>query len=148
MTSRYIPGLRRSKRSGAERGFTLVEVAVALFILGVTVVAMVEATSGTLRAQAGAERSREAVALAEWKMNHLAASSVDSLKQYLVTRRGEIALPPHRYVWQALVRPARGEDRLWEVAVRVEWDGGGHIGLESVLFRPDLPAARGREGTP
>lgn len=147
MRSRHIPGLRRSKSDGAERGFTLVEVAVAIFILGVAVVAMVEATSGTLRAQAGAERSREAVALAEWKMNHLAALPADSLKQYMVTRTGEIALPPRRYVWRALVRPARGGDRLWDVAVHVAWDGG-HVGLESVLFRPDLPAARGREGSP
>lgn len=145
MRFRSIPGPARLRRIAAEQGFTLVEVVVALVILGMAVVAMLEATSGTLRTQAAVERSREAVALAEWRMNHLAALPVESLTTFLVGRSGEVVLEERRYVWKAVVRPAGGGEHLLEAAVVLEWEGGS-VALETVLFRGDLGLLEGREG--
>lgn len=128
-----MPGPRRSTRSAAERGFTLVEAAVALLILGLAALAAVEAVGGALRTQAVAGRYREAVALAEWRLLALTAMPPDSLPHYQLPRAGAVTLPPHRYTWRAVVRPVDGAPRLWDGAVAVAWDGG-QVTLETMVY--------------
>lgn len=131
---RQIPGRLRSPCSGAERGFTLIEALVSLFIVSLAIVAMVQASARTLRTQASAERHLEAVALAETRLEAIALLPEDSLEWYADARSGEISLGLRRYVWRAIVRKEQ-DTRLWRAAVSIEWEAGD-FDLETVLFRP------------
>lgn len=134
MKSVPIPGPQRSMSGAGERGFTLLEVLVALAILGTTLVAALEVTGVTLRTQAAASRHIEAVALAEAKMNELVLLSSDSLEWYTVARSGTTALPPRQYEWSALVRQDAETPRLWHAAVAIDWPDG-RFDLETVFYR-------------
>ncbi len=120
---------------GTDRGFTLIEAVVSLFVLGLALVAALEFTARSLRTQAEAVRHLEAVALAEWRMNQLAAQPADSLPRYTVARRGATEIAARRYTWTVLARREPTEPELWRAAVRVEW-GRGEFDLETVLYRP------------
>ncbi|MDH3291127.1 MAG: prepilin-type N-terminal cleavage/methylation domain-containing protein [Gemmatimonadota bacterium] len=133
MRSRQILGRRRSACSGAERGFTLIEALVSLFIVSLAIVAMVQASARTLRTQASAERHLEAVALAESRLDAIALLPEDSLEGYADARSGEISLGLRRYVWRALVRKEQ-DTRLWRAAVSIEWEEGD-FDLETVFYR-------------
>jgi type II secretion system protein I len=130
---RQILGRRRSACSGAERGFTLIEALVSLFIVSLAIVAMVQASARTLRTQASAERHLEAVALAEWRLDAIAVLPDDSLEWYADVRSGQISLGLRRYVWHAIVRQQQ-DTRLWRAEVSIEWEEGD-FDLETVFFR-------------
>lgn len=115
-------------------GFTLVEALVALLVLGLAVTAAVEASALTMRTQVAAERHLEAVALADAKLNELAALPTAALASLTQPSSGELVLPPHRYAWRAAVRRDTASPTLWHAAVSVEW-AGGTFDLETVLYR-------------
>jgi prepilin-type N-terminal cleavage/methylation domain-containing protein len=122
----------------ARRGFTLLEAAVAVAIVGMISVGALAAFSADLRA---AQRSQEvlpASALAEERLAALElaeptrlAMLPDSLK------RGRFAPPFERYEWMATASPVRGERYLYDFTVRVQWDSGGAaFTLARRRFRP------------
>jgi len=123
----------RSASPLAERGFTLLEVLVAIVILGTAIAATIEASSLTLRTQAAALRQREATAVAEWKMEELATLGPDSLEVLGAGASGEVALAT-LYRWSVRTAREPGAAVLWRVAVLVEWPGG-HVALETLLRR-------------
>ena len=134
MASPWRRGLQRLKRRDASGGFTLLEAVVALAILGVVLVAALEAAGQALRTQAVAQRHVEAVGLAESKMNALVASPLDSLGWYSTTRSGRNALASNSYTWRVITRQDPEAPQLWEAAVLIEWDGG-EFDLETTFYR-------------
>lgn len=143
MRSRSIPGPVRRASAGSEGGFTLLEVIVAIVVLGVAVAATNHSVGLGLRAQGAVRGHLEAVALAETRMNELILLPRDSLPGYRVPREGGFAPPHEEFRWQALVRPDSASPRLVRAAVRVEWPGGSYS-LETAVYRPDrLPALTG-----
>jgi Tfp pilus assembly protein PilV len=130
---RQIPGPARSTWYDTERGFTLVEAVVSLFIASLAIVVMVQASARTLRSQAAAERHVEAVAVADARLDAILLLPEDSLEEYADGRSGEVLLGRRGYVWRATVL-REGDTRLWRANVSVEW-GDGDFGVETVFFR-------------
>jgi Tfp pilus assembly protein PilV len=130
---RQIPGLARSTWHAAERGFTLVEAVVALFVASLAIVVMVQSSARTLRSQAAAERHVEAVAVADAQLDAILLLPEDSLEAYADGRSGEVLLGRRGYVWRATVQQ-EGHTRLWRANVSVEW-GEGDFAVETVFFR-------------
>jgi prepilin-type N-terminal cleavage/methylation domain-containing protein len=130
--------------AGGERGFTLVEAVVALFILGLAVVAMEQAAGRAVGVQAAAARRLEAVSVADWKLNELAALPSESLAQFRLPRSGVVELGPRRYHWQSSVRRQDEASALWEASVAVAWDRG-RVDLRTLFYRP--PERRGPGGS-
>ncbi|HEX8455392.1 MAG TPA: prepilin-type N-terminal cleavage/methylation domain-containing protein [Longimicrobium sp.] len=124
------------------RGFTLVEAAVALLLLGVALVPLLQSVTAGVRSEGDLAARLNAVPLAESRMEELSLLPLDSLGFYLTTRRGTFAPPFARYRWSALLRPAAGSPALVQAAVRVEWEGGAYS-LETFFHRPGmLPQVR------
>ncbi|UCF18647.1 MAG: prepilin-type N-terminal cleavage/methylation domain-containing protein [Gemmatimonadota bacterium] len=122
-------------RGGAESGFTLVEALVALAIFALGLATAFEVSSRTLRAQAAAERHREAVALADWKMNELSTLPPELLLQYREAQAGEVTLSRRRYRWRAIARPEANAPQFWHAAVRIDWEASD-FEVETILYRP------------
>jgi len=117
----------------AERGFTLVEALVALRSVGLAIGAAIEAVRLVLHTQASVLHQREAVAVAEWKLNELGTFDRDSLATLAAGRSGEVDLHT-RYQWRAMAIPEPGSRVLWRAAVVVDW-GDGDLALETLLWR-------------
>ena len=98
------------------RGFTLIEVMVALVIVGLAMVALV-ATSGHFTRQSSELRDRT---VAQWvATNRLAEYRLDRAFPETGTATGEVEQMGRRWIWRALVSPAPGEDDLRRVDVAV-----------------------------
>ncbi|HEY0151362.1 MAG TPA: prepilin-type N-terminal cleavage/methylation domain-containing protein [Longimicrobium sp.] len=119
------------------RGFTLVEAAIALLLLGVALVPLLQSVTAGVRSEGDLAATLNAVPLAESRMEELSLLPPDSLSFYFNTRRGTFAPPFARYRWSTLLRPVSGSPALVQAAVRVEWDGGGYS-LETYFHRPEL----------
>jgi prepilin-type N-terminal cleavage/methylation domain-containing protein len=119
------------------RGFTLVEAAIALLLLGVALVPLLQSVTAGVRSEGDLAATLNAVPLAESRMEELSLLPADSLSFYFSARRGTFAPPFARYRWSALLRPAAGSPALVQAAVRVEWEGGGYS-LETYFHRPEL----------
>lgn len=135
MRSSSTAGPRRSRSGSAERGFTLVEVAVALLVLGLSILGAVQATSGVLHVRNDLPRYAHASSLAEQKLHELALASPDSLSRHGRSAWREVRLPPHGYRWRTTVRPDPRSPGLWRVAAEVAWTEEV-FRLETVLYRP------------
>lgn len=122
-------------RARAEAGFTLVEALVALAILSLAVVAALETASRTLGTQAAAARHLEAVALADARLNALAALPADQLAGRVGSEAGTVELDSRSYSWRSRLRRGEAAPELWTAAVRVSWEGG-EFDLETTLYRP------------
>lgn len=128
-------------RGARAPGFTLVEVAAALVIVGFASVAMIGALGEALRAQRRAEGHLTAMVLADAKLAELAALPDDSLARADST--GGFAPPFARYRWRWAVRRPRDERSIVQARVTVEWPGGSYD-LGTLLHREDaalLPLA-------
>jgi general secretion pathway protein I len=123
------------------RGFTLLETVVALAIVGLAVVAALEAFGAELRTSARAHRALESEALAGERLARLrllAAEELASLSDSMA--RGRFPTPFADYQWAADAAPVLGEPELYEVSVRVTWDDG-HYGLRTRLHRRPIGSA-------
>lgn len=143
MTSCSIRG-RRARAScradaGRTAGFTLLEVLVALAVLGVALVAAVEGIAATTRGAVAVRRSLAAVALAEARLEELALLPADSLAGYARLQRGRFAPPFGEFGWRALATRDSADATLLRAAVLVEWPAGEYT-LETVFYRPELAA--------
>lgn len=106
----------------------------ALAVLGIALVTAFEASSRILRSQAGALRTREAVAVAESKLEEIAAGSRDSVAAWLSGREGRVMVGGREYSWRTRLVREPGTRALWRAAVQVEWRSGDYR-LETLLRR-------------
>lgn len=125
---------------GAERGFTLLEVVVALTIIGVTSVAALAAIGAELRSAVRGREMLAAAALADERLAVLKLLSVEELRVLPDSlARGAYDAPFDGYEWRASSRLVVGEEDLYELHVLVEWDSGS-FGLTGRVYRPVVGA--------
>ncbi len=129
--------MRRRKRDG----FTILEAAVALAIIGVTAVGVLAAFGGDLR---GASTTRDALTASSLAQEQLArveilpAAALAALPDSLAY--GAFAAPFDRYHFAAATRVVPGDRDLYDVSVTVEWPDG-RTELRSRRFRPPSAVA-------
>ena len=125
-------------------GFTLVEAIVALLILALALVPLLASARQALVGQAKVGPAREAVALAEARMEELSLLPADSLAAYLSPREGRFPAPYQGWTWHALMRGEPQSPALIRAAVIVDWPGGSYS-LETTFHRVEmLPEFSGR----
>ena len=119
----------------ARPGFSLLEVIVALAIVGVTAVGALASVGAELRAAEDARTALEAEALAVHRMSTLEMLSAEQLQRIPDSlARGQFDPPFERYRWTARSEPVLGEEGLTEVDLEVQWEGGS-FPLRTLLFR-------------
>jgi prepilin-type N-terminal cleavage/methylation domain-containing protein len=123
---------RRRRRAG----FTLLEAAIALLVLGLAAAGTFAALGAGRRAETGAAQVGPAVALAEEPLAALVLASARELRALPDSlRRGRFASPYDAYAWTAEARPVAGETDLYDLAVTVTWPAGGRLALRTRRFR-------------
>jgi len=106
--------------SARARGFTLIEVVVALALVGVAGVAALSAFGATLWAAGRSESRLTAAALAEERLGRLALLTATEARRLPDSlRAGRFGPPFEAYVWAARTQPVRDLPDLIEVAVTV-----------------------------
>ena len=130
--------------SAVRRGFTLLEVLVALVLVAGGVVATIGTVSASLRGASLARAHARGVALANARMNELVLAVDDSLAYYARPRAGAFVAPFEAYRWRARLARRPLSPGLVVATVAVTWTSGEYR-LETELFRRDLlPTARWR----
>jgi type II secretory pathway pseudopilin PulG len=119
------------------RGITLFETVVALAIVGMTAVSALAAVGTELRAAERARRVLEAEALAAQRVDLLELLPDDDL---LVlpdsVEAGRFDAPLDDYRWQTTAAPLDTEPGVYDVAVRVSWEGGAYAVRTRAYRRP------------
>ena len=117
-------------------GFTLLEVVLALAIVGIAGVAALEAFGAEVRGADKTQQALPAAALAEERLGRLALLATSELAHLPDSlSRGTFPAPLDRYRWVATGRGVIGERDLYEVAVQVAWDRGTYE-LRTRWYRP------------
>ena len=132
-----IPRARSRWRWAADRqrGFTLLEAAVAMMIIGVISAGALSAFAADLRAADQAQRLLPAAALAQDRLAVLETTSLadDVLADSLT--RGRFAAPFDDYTWTASARSLLSLPGLIELKVDVSWSRGS-FALTERRFEP------------
>ncbi len=130
---------RRTERDRSRRtraGFTLLEAAIALVIVGMAAVAVLSSFGTTLRTSARARRALEAEALAGQRLAFASLLSNAELSHLPDSvARGRFAAPFEGYGWLTTAKELRGDDALFDVSVEVTWEDG-RFALPTRLYRP------------
>ena len=124
-------------------GFTILEAAVALVIVGMVAVATLSTFAAQGRAAEQVRRGGEVVALARHRLAHvelLPAEELDVLPDSIA--RGHFDPPFERYEWKATSRRDRAEEALVEIHVEVT-SAETSYDLRTRLYRPRRRAAAG-----
>ena len=118
-----------------ERGFTLLEVLVALAILSVAVVAVIQGVAQSLRLLKLSGDSQRALLLADQKVREILAPEAER-------EHGEEA----NFRWERVIRPVEAAEltppsgpprwRVFEITVRVIWDERRQIELATLRTVP------------
>jgi prepilin-type N-terminal cleavage/methylation domain-containing protein len=141
---RWTPGAGSRARLADRRGFTLVEAVVALLIVAVALVPLLASARLALDGGARSAPAREAVALAEARMEEMSLLPVDSIVAYLSPREGRFAAPYAAWRWRALMRGEPRSPALVRAAVTVDGPGGSYS-IETTFHRVAmLPEFAGR----
>jgi general secretion pathway protein I len=117
------------------KGFTLLEVLVALAVLAVALVSLLGLQNRNLLLTMQAERLSTATLLAREMLTRTQLEGQDAAR---VTAGDFSTLHPQQYPefhWQRTVRPAPIEG-LWELRVAVTWGEGEDERAELTLFTP------------
>lgn len=118
------------------RGFTILEAAVAMGIVGMISIAALAAFSGDLRASQRAREVLPAAALAEERLSAIEVSDPRRLATLADSlAHGRFGEPFAAYEWRANVTPVRGERWLYDIQVRVRWESGEYV-LARRRYRP------------
>jgi len=124
---------KRSVRSSRRRGgFTLIEMMVAMTILGLGLTVVLEVISGGTALSHNVHRTSEAVLLANWKINQIQIEGFPPIG----VREGAFEEPYHEYSWETDVRPT-DDDNLRELHVQIRWRKGlveKDIEMSTMLF--------------
>jgi len=123
----------RNPQSAIERGFTLLEVVVAVALIGIVLVVALEILAAGLRSAKAAGDYTEAVLMARLKLDELALQEPQPM-----SADGTFG---EAYRWTAEVAPEGHEAegvpvRLFRMRVKVSWAGkSGEKGVELVTLR-------------
>ena len=125
--------------SVARAAFTLMEVIVAVIIVGMTSVATLSAFATELRT---AETSRIALEAASLADNRLAILEVTPAEDIVTlpdsAKAGQFEPPFDHYAWTATVTRIVNETDLFEAKVRVTWTDGSYA-IGTRMYRPVAP---------
>jgi prepilin-type N-terminal cleavage/methylation domain-containing protein len=123
----------------ARKAFTLMEVVVAVIIVGMTSVATLSAFAAELRT---AETSRFALEAASLAENRIAMAEVipseDLLSLPDSSKSGKFEPPFEHYAWTTAVKPVVNEKDLFDVAVTVSGTNGSYS-IGTRIYRPVAP---------
>lgn len=113
--------------SVGERGFTLVEAAVAVAVVGIVAVAALAAAGAELRATEHAARTIEAAVLAQHRLAEAELLPAEDLARIAAAgAAGRFEPPFEEYTWELSVAQAPAGGPLLDVTVRVGWPGGSY----------------------
>ena len=114
-------------RKRVRRGFTLLEAAAGLLVIGISSAAALGAAASEMRA---AHRVRHALAAEALGDQRLATLRLLPREQLLrlpdSMARGVFPAPLDEYHWRAGSALVRGEQDVFELGVVIEWAGGAH----------------------
>lgn len=131
--------INRHSHRPARVGFTLMEVIVAVIIVGMTSVATLSAFATELRT---AEKSRVALEVASLADNRLAILEVTPAEDLVTlpdsSKAGQFDPPFDHYAWTATVARVVNETDLFEANVRVTWTDGSYA-IGTRMYRPVAP---------
>jgi prepilin-type N-terminal cleavage/methylation domain-containing protein len=129
----------RHERSNAPAAFTLMEVVVAVIIVGMTSVATLSAFAAELRTAETSRSALEAASLAESRIAMLELIPPEDLLALPDSSKGGKFEPPfERYEWTATVTPVVNEADLFNATVRVTGANGTYA-LGTRIYRPVAP---------
>jgi prepilin-type N-terminal cleavage/methylation domain-containing protein len=121
------------------RAFTLLEVIVALVIVGMMAIATLSAFGAELRTADSARSALEAQSLAQSRLAMLRTIPADDL---LVlpdsSKRGRFSPPFDTYEWSSAITRIVSEPDLFDATVRVQWPTGSYV-IKTLLYRPIPP---------
>ena len=122
----------------APTGFTLVEAAAALVVVGLGAAAALGADAAAVRAESRLEHVTAAEALGQQRLATLRLlTRAELLRLPDSLARGAFAPPLDRYHWRATSALAPGEADLFALRVEVAWDEG-LTALETRHWAPRL----------
>ncbi len=116
LNDRALESKPTSRRS---RGFTLIELMVAMTILGLGLTVILEVVSGGTTLSHNVHRTSEAILLANWKINQIQIEGFPPTG----VREGAFEEPYHEYSWETEVR-STDNDNLRELHVQIRWREG------------------------
>ena len=129
---------RRTERVQCRRaraGFTLLEAAIAVVIIGMAAAAVLSSFGTTLRTSARARRALEAEALGGQRLAYVELLSNAELSHLPDSAsHGRFPAPFEEYGWEATSNAVRGDDGLFDVRVEVTWSDGRYA-LPTRLYR-------------
>jgi prepilin-type N-terminal cleavage/methylation domain-containing protein len=125
-----------SRRISPRAAFTLLEVVIALIIVGMAAVGTLSAFAAELRTAETSRSALEAAALAQGRIAMLEVMPAELLLALPDTSRsGHFELPFEQYHWVALVTQVVNEADLFEATVRVTWPDGNYA-ISTRMYRP------------
>jgi len=123
-------------------GFTLLEAAVSLAIVGTVAVGALEAFAAESRAALRARHSAPAVALAGEQLARLEMLDARALRTLPDSlRHGRAGSATQLYAWTAFVERVRNEPDLYTLRVEVRWDTGEYT-LATRAYRPSAESVQ------
>lgn len=108
----------------SERGFSLLEVVVALALVGLTVIGALNVATSDLRASRAAAEQLEAASLVEDVLEELTLAARDGTIRIESRDGGGFPPPLDQYRWVARSRAVDYERDLAELTVTVQWPHG------------------------
>lgn len=117
-------------------GFTLLEAAVSLALIGIVAIGALEAFAAEARVARQSRLATPAVAVATERMARLElleASTLNALPDSL--RAGRLEDGAQSYEWRAAVERVPNEPDLYALNVEVRWDAGSYV-LTTHAYRP------------
>jgi general secretion pathway protein I len=131
-----------------DRGFTLLEVLVALAILGVAVVACIQGFASGLRLLKLAGDHQDAMLIADQK-----------LREVVAPQEGHDEGTEERFTWSRTVSRVPAPElavtptrqiawNVYQVSVEVRWDTQRRVELSTLRTLPDLPPGQTTAGVP
>lgn len=126
-------------RRASRAAFTLMEVIVAVIIVGMTSVATLSAFATELRTAESSRTALEAASLADSRLAILQVTPTEDLPTLPDSiKAGQFEPPYDHYAWTAAVARVTNEADLFDATVRVTWTEGSYT-IGTRLYRPVTP---------
>lgn len=121
-------------------GFTLMEVVVAVIIVGMTAIATLSTFATELRTAGTSRSALEAGSLAQQRLTLLQLVPAEDLNALPDSIKSGVFDPPfENYAWKAAVTRDLKETDLFDAAVEVTWTNGSYD-IATRVYRPALVA--------